>query len=199
MQYADYAVWQREWLPGEVLEAQLAYWRQQLAGRPPRWSCPRTGRGRRCRRYRGATHCRSRCRAALSEALRGAEPAGGRDALHGAAGGVPGAAGAATRGQDDIVVGTPIAGRTRAEMEGLIGFFVNTLVLRDAAVRRPDLPRAAGAGAGDGLGAYAHQDVPFEQLVEELQPERDLSRTPLFQVMFVLQNAPRVGRWRCPG
>ena len=85
-------LWQREWLQGEVLEAQLAYWRKQLAGAPPRWSCPRTGRGRRCRRFRGAHRCRRAARGAVAGALRGAGPARGRDALHGAAGGVPGAA-----------------------------------------------------------------------------------------------------------
>ena len=103
-------------------------------------------------------------------------------------------------GQEDIVVGSPIAGRTRAELEGLIGFFVNTLVAARGPVGGPLLPRAAAARcARPTLGAYAHQDLPFEKLVEELQPERDLSRTPLFQVMFALQNTPRRPEPGCPG
>ena len=88
------------------------------------------------------------------------------------------------------MVGTPVAGRTQREIEGLIGFFVNTLVLRARSVGRAAVQRAAGAGAREALEAYAHQDLPFEKLVEELQPEREPGRTPLFQVMFALQNAP---------
>ena len=94
-------------------------------------------------------------------------------------------------GQSDILVGTPIANRTRAEMEGLIGLFVNTLVLRRESEREPELREQLLERMREVcLGAYAHQDLPFEKLVEEVQPERSLSRHPLFQVMFVLQNAP---------
>ena len=100
-------------------------------------------------------------------------------------------------GQDDIVVGTPIANRRYRELEDLIGFFVNTLALR-ATLRWQTLTftELLQRVREVTLGAYAHQDLPFEKLVEELQPERDLSRNPLFQVMFALQNAPRV-RWNC--
>ena len=94
-------------------------------------------------------------------------------------------------GQSDIAVGTPVAGRNRREIEGLIGFFVNTLVLRVEVGDNPTVRELMARVREVALGAYAHQEVPFEKLVEELQPERSLSHTPLFQVLIAMQNVPR--------
>ena len=186
VQYADYAHWQRGWLQGAVLERRLAYWREHLHGtatlnlptdrpRPP------------VQRFDGATLV-FQIPAALTASL-GAEPREGvtlfmtllaafQTLLY------------RYSGQADIVVGSPIAGRTQVETEGLIGLFVNTLVLRSDLSGNPRFRDLLGRVRAVCLGAYAHQEVPFERLVEELQPVRDLSRTPLFQVLFVLQNAP---------
>ncbi|MCP4571833.1 MAG: non-ribosomal peptide synthetase, partial [bacterium] len=101
-------------------------------------------------------------------------------------------------GQDDVAVGSPIAGRNRREVEELIGFFINTLVLRSDLAGNPSFVEVLGRVRQVALDAYAHQDLPFDYLVEELEPERDLSSTPLFQVMFAVQNAPQ-GDLELPG
>ena len=188
VQYADYAQWQRGWLQGEVLERQLAYWRQQLAGAPPVLELP-TDRARPVvQSYRGAAW----------EFRLGEELTGGLKELSRRCGVtlfmtlLAGFEVLLWRlsGQADIVVGTAIANRTRRETEALIGFFVNTLVLRVEVRGEESFEELVGRVREVCLGAYGHQEVPFERLVEELRPERSLSHSPLFQVMFVLQNAP---------
>ncbi|MET0400160.1 MAG: amino acid adenylation domain-containing protein, partial [Longimicrobiaceae bacterium] len=186
VQYPDYAVWQRGWLTGEVLDAQLAFWRERLAGAPPVLDLPTDRPRPPTPGARGA---------AVPFAL-GAEAARGLRALARSEGATLFAALLAGvqallgrwAGVEDVVVGTPTAGRTRAELEGLIGFFVNTLALRTDLSGDPT-PRVLVRRARETvLGAQAHQDVPFERLVEELAPERSLRHTPLFQALFALQN-----------
>jgi aspartate racemase len=189
IQYADYAVWQRERLQGELLAAELAYWREQLRGMRPLLELP-TDRGRPAvQRYRGAYQGLQ-----LSESL-----GRGLQALSERAGVTLFMSLVAAfkillwrySGEREVVVGTPIAGRTRAETEKLIGFFVNTLVLRTRLSGEENFWGLLRQVREVTLGAYAHQELPFEKLVEELQPERNLSYNPLFQVMFVLQNDPQ--------
>jgi amino acid adenylation domain-containing protein len=187
VQYADFAVWQREFLAGERLEAQIGYWRAQLA------DCPvlelPTDRPRPPVRSAAAGVVPFELPAGLAAGLERLARAQGVTVFMALLAGFQLLLGR-WAGQEDVAVGSPIAGRTRAEVERLIGFFVNTLVLRadlsgDASVAEL-LARTREAA----LAAYANQDVPFERLVEELNPERDLSRTPLFQVMLTLLNEP---------
>jgi amino acid adenylation domain-containing protein len=187
VQYADYAIWQREWLQGEALERQLDYWRGQLAGAPQALELPTDKPRPPTQSYRGAGQ---------SLAL-DAELAGRLNALSRAEGATLFMTLLAAfqlllsrySGRADVSVGTPVANRGRSEVAGLIGFFVNTLVLRTDLSGDPTFRELLARVREVCLGAYAHQDVPFERIVEELQPERDLSRNPLFQVMFVLQHA----------
>jgi amino acid adenylation domain-containing protein len=188
VQYPDFAVWQRRWLQGAALERELAWWRERLAGEVPVLRLP-TDRPR----PPVLTTRGGRRRLALGPALAARLEALSRDA--GATLFMTLLAGfqallARLAGQDDVWVGSPVANRNRSELEGLIGFFVNTLVLRGDLSGDPAFGALVGRARQTALGAFAHQDVPFEKLVEELRPERDASRTPLFQVMFALQNAP---------
>ena len=187
IQYADYAEWQRQRLESESLQRQLAYWKARLAGaatlelpadrpRPPVFSsrgsrsvfhmeAPLTQDLKEVGRQEGATLFMTLL-AAFQVLL------------------------ARYSGSEDIVVGTPIAGRGRTELEGLVGFFANTLVLRSDLSGNPRFCDLLASVRENALAAYAHQDLPFEKLVEDLAPARDLSRNPLFQVLFALQNNP---------
>ncbi len=200
VQYADFALWQRSWLQGAALEQQISWWRRTLTvdgHQLPRQMELPTDRPRPpIPRFRGA-HLGFHIGADLHETLRrlGQSEGGATPFMVLLAG--FGATLGRLAGQDDLILGSPIAGRDQAELEELIGFFVNTLSLRcrlrandGSALSFRQLVRQLRETA---LGAYSHQDLPFEKLVEELAPERDLSRNPLFQVSFALQNAPTAG------
>ncbi|HET7229444.1 MAG TPA: amino acid adenylation domain-containing protein [Longimicrobium sp.] len=186
VQYADYVAWQRRWLTDERMGQQVAYWKEHLSGAPPALELPTDRPRPAVQRHRGATES-----ALIPTEL--------HDAVHAMA-----ARQGATMamallaafqlvlgrlaGQDDVVVGTPIAGRVRPETEPMIGLFLNTLALRTR-LRGDDTFAALLRRVRETmLGAYAHQDVPFERLLEELSPVRSLSRTPVFQVMFNMLN-----------
>jgi len=188
IQYADFALWQREWLSGEVLESNLAYWKQQLGGELPILELPTDRPRPPVQTYRGARQSFELSKD-LTDALKVLSRREGVTLFMTLL--------AAFKvllyrytGQEDVIVGSPIANRNWAKIERLIGFFVNTLVLRSELSGTPSFQELLGRVREVALGAYAHQDMPFERLVEELQPERDMSYNPLFQVMFVLQNAP---------
>ncbi len=198
VQYADFALWQRRSLAGKPLAAQLAYWRSQLCGAPPALELP-TDRPRPPElAYRGAS-LRFRLSSEVSQALGALSRRQGVTlfmTLLGAFQVLLSRYGVGT----DIVVGSPIANRTRAEIEGLIGFFVNTLVLRTDLSGDPSFTEVLARVREVALGAYTHQDLPFEQLVEELQPLRDLARNPLVQVVFQLFQPQSSGEpLRLPG
>src|SRR5215213_423074 len=188
VQYADYALWQRQWLSGEVLEEQLGYWKEQLAELPV-LELPTDHPRPAVQTHRGARRSLT-LPGSLTEALRDLARREGSTLFMVLLGAFQ-ALLARYAGQEDIAIGTPIAGRTRAETEGLIGFFVNTLVMRTDLSGDPSFREVLSRVREVALGAYDHQDLPFEKLVEELQPERDLSRVPLSQVFFALQNVPR--------
>jgi amino acid adenylation domain-containing protein len=188
LQYADFAVWQSSWLHGEVLESEISFWRRQLAGLPPLLALPPDRLRPAVQSFRGAT----RPVRLAPELTRQAQALGRRE---GATLFMVLLAGfqallARYSGQQDLAVGSPVAGRNRVETEGLIGFFVNTLVLRADLTGEPSFRELLGRVRETALAAHLHQDVPFEKLVQELAPERSLAHAPLFQVMFALQNAP---------
>lgn len=188
IQYTDFAVWQRQWLQGEVLHRQLDYWRRQFADLPPALDLPTDYPRRPVQSFRGERELIS-----LSNEVSGQlkELAQGEGAtlfmtllaafqllLH------------QYSGQEDILVGTNIANRNRGSVENLIGFFVNNIVLRTSFAGNPTFRQLLRRARDVTFGAYAHQDVPFEMLLEAVLPERRDHLAPLFQVMLVLQNAP---------
>ena len=182
VQYADYAVWQRQWLQGEALEAQSTYWKDKLGGELPVLELPTDRPRPAIQTHRGAMELLALPKE-LTEGLQAMSRREGvtlfmtllaafKTLLY------------RHTGQEDIVVGTPIAGRNRIELEGLIGYFMNTIVMRTDLTGHPTVRELLGRVRKTALGAYAHQAMPFEKLVDELAPERDLSRNPLFQVFF---------------
>src|SRR5229473_724460 len=195
IQYADYAVWQREWLQGEILEGQLKYWREQLKDVPV-LEMPTDHPRPAVASHRGAGVPVQISR----EVLKGLKELSGQEGMTLFMVLLAGFQVMLSRysGQEDVVVGAPISNRTHVELEELIGFFVNQLVLRVDLSGDPSVREMLRRVREVCLGAYAHQDLPFERLVEDLNPKRDLSREPLFQVMLVLQNAP-IGELRMGG
>lgn len=188
IQYADYAAWQRSWLGDSIIGSQREFWRKELAGAPALLELPTNFPRPKLQRHRG------RIKAfALDRALASQVDALGQKAdatlfmtalaayavlLH------------RYTGATDIVIGSPVANRVRPELESLLGFFVNTLPFRIDLSGEPTVRELLGRVRRSALAAYGNQDVPFEQLVEELRPERNLGHAPIFQVMLVLQNAP---------
>ncbi len=188
IQYADFAHWQRQWLTGEVLAAETGYWRETLAGLPPLLELPTDRPRPAVQSYRGAQqpfHLSGELTAQLNALSRKSGATffmtllAAFDVLL-----------SRYSGQTDIAVGTPVANRNRPELEPLVGFFINNLVLRADLSGDPTFTALLEQVRETALHAYAHQDVPFEVLVEQLNPTRSLAYTPLFQVMLALQNAP---------
>jgi amino acid adenylation domain-containing protein len=197
VQYADYAVWQRHWLRGDVLDAQTAYWRERLQGIRTVLDLPTDHPRPPVQSFRGG-HRPLRLAAPLPRALRALSREGGATLFMTLLAGLQAILHRYT-GQEDILVGSPVANRTRSEVEGLIGFFVNALVLRGEFSSPTPTPTPRGITfrellgrvRTEALGAYAHQDLPFERLVDELKIERSLARNPVFQVVFTFNTPSR--------
>jgi amino acid adenylation domain-containing protein len=188
IQYADYAVWQREWLQGEELDRQMSYWRKQLEGAPAVLEMP-TDRARPAvQSHRGSSH-----RVWIDqETTRGLKEMSRSEGVTLYMTLMAAYAVLLMRytHQEEVVVGSPVANRNHREIEPLIGFFVNMLVMRTDLSGEPVFREVLRRVREVTLGAYAHQDLPFEKLVEQMQPDRSLSYSPIFQSLFVLQNAP---------
>ena len=188
IQYADYAAWQREWLQGEQLQHQLDYWQEKLQGIPPLLELPTDKPRPPIQSFKGSTINFS-LNPEISKKLKQLSQRTGVTLFIALLSAFSVLLSRYSR-QEDIAIGSPIANRNRGEIEPLIGFFVNTLVIRVKLEENPTVEELLQQVRKTCLEAYAHQDVPFEKLVEEINPERNMSYSPLFQVMFVLQNAP---------
>ncbi|HEU4558058.1 MAG TPA: amino acid adenylation domain-containing protein, partial [Longimicrobium sp.] len=197
VQYADYAAWQRRWVDGEVLEAQAEYWKRTLSGAPELLELP-TDHARPARPDYAGAWVGVDLGEELSAGLKALSRRQGTT-LHMTLLAGWAAVLARLSGQDDVVVGTPTANRGRREIEGLIGFFVNTLALRVELGGSPSVSQLLARVRERALEAQQNQDIPFEQVVELVQPARSLAHTPLFQVMFAWQNASEGGRLELSG
>ncbi|MFN6572321.1 amino acid adenylation domain-containing protein [Dendronalium sp. ChiSLP03b] len=196
IQYADFAFWQRQWLTGEVLERQLSYWQQQLAGAPLVLELPSVSEARRRHRprpplqsFQGGVEY-SLLNRHLTQSLKQLSQESETTLFMTLLAAFM-VLMSRYSGQSDILIGSPIANRNSSQVEQLMGFFANTLALRGNLSDNPTFAEFLAQVRQTTLSAYAHQDLPFEMVVEKLQPERDLSRNPLVQVMFSLQNAPQ--------
>ncbi|MBV8894810.1 MAG: non-ribosomal peptide synthetase, partial [Acidobacteria bacterium] len=183
IQYADYAVWQRNWLRGAVLEKQLEYWRRRLKGAPAILEIPTDRPRPAVQTFRGASYVAS-LRSNLMDRVRTASREHERTVFMTLLAAFQCLIFYCSK-QPDVVLGTDVAGRNDVRTEALIGFFVNLLVLRTDLSGNPSVAELLGRVRQTALEAYAHQDTPFDKLVEELRPERSLSHNPLVQILFV--------------
>ena len=188
IQFIDYVAWQQQRMAGATLEAELAFWKATLAGAPAVLELPTDRPRPPVQTFRGSTTSR-RLPPEMSAALHRLCKQEGATLFMVLLAAFQALLSRYT-GQHDLLIGSPIAGRSRREVEGLIGFFVNTVVLRTSLDGNPSVSELLARTRTTALNTFAHQDVPFEQIVEIIQPERSLSHTPIFQVAFVLQNAP---------
>ena len=188
IQYADFALWQRQWLTDETIKHDLEYWKKQLQGIPEQLELPKD-RPRQARRTYAADVCSVTVPAGLVTALRQLSQAN-QATLYMSLLSTFAVLLYRYSGQDDIVIGSPIANRQEAQLEQLIGFFVNSLIMRVRLNPNQDFKTLLGSVRSTALDAYLHQDLSFEKIVEEISPERRLNAAPIFQVVFALQNAP---------
>ena len=197
IQYADYAAWQRQWLQGDLLQAQIDFWQTHLSGAPALLELP-TDRPRPAVQSYAGSSVEFVLSAALSADLKQLGQRHGSTLFMVLLTGWSSLM-ARLSGQDDIVIGTPVANRQRTEIEPLIGFFVNTLALRMHLDGDPNVAQLLNQVKATTLSAYAHQDIPFEQVMNIIKPERSLSHNPVFQVMMAMDNTPNAGELVLPG